>query len=113
MTIKKSFPETLTNKQKYDLTMNPKTQKMTSAKGSTIEIAAWCYYEDVDKEGELRTILSVQTPEGELFATNSATFQDDWFRMVDLFGGTVSAVDIISGTSKAGREFITCAYAGE
>ena len=112
MTIKKCYPETLTNKQKYDLTMNPKTQKMTSAKGSTIEIAAWCYYEDADKEGELRTVLSLQTPEGELFATNSATFQDDFFRMVDLFG-TVSAIDVISGISKGGREFIDCAYAGE
>lgn len=113
MTIKKSYPETLTNKQLYNLTMSPKTQKMTSAKGSTLEIAAWCCYEDVDKEGELWTILCVQTPEGELFATNSATFQDDFFKMADMFGGTVSAIEIISGTSKAGREFITCAYAGE
>lgn len=113
MTIKKSFPETLTNKQLYNLTMSPKTQRMTTAKGSTLEIAAWCYYEDVDKDGVLRTILCVQTPEGELFATNSATFQDDFFRMTELFGGTVSAIDVISGISKGGREFITCAYAGE
>lgn len=112
MTIKKSYPETLSNKQLYNLTMSPKTQKMTTAKGSTLEIAAWCYYEDTDKEGELRTILCVQTPEGELFATNSATFQDNFFRMVDLFG-VVSAIDVISGISKGGREFIDCAYAGE
>jgi len=113
MTILKSYPETLSKKALYNLTMSPKTQKMTTAKGSTLEVAAWCLYDDVDKEGEVRRVLSIQTPEGEIFATNSATFQDDFLRMVDLFDGVVSAIEVISGTSKGGREFIDCAYAGE
>lgn len=115
MTIIKSIPETLTNKQKYDLTMNPKTQKMSSAKGSVLEIAAACIYEDVEaKSGEIRTVLSVQTPEGETFATNSATFREDFERMLDLFGAEgLTAIEVISGYSKAGREYITCAYAGD
>lgn len=113
MQILKSYPETLTKKNMYDLTMSPKTQKMTTAKGSTLEVAAWCLYDDVDKDGEVRRVLSIQTPEGEIFATNSTTFQDDFFRMVDLFDGCVSAIEVISGTSKGGREFIDCAYAGE
>lgn len=113
MTILKSYPETLTKKELYNLTMSPKTQKMTTAKGSILEVAAWCLYDDVDKEGEVRRVLSIQTPEGEIFATNSATFQDDFFRMVDLFDGVVTTIEVISGTSKGGREFIDCAYAGE
>ena len=113
MTILKSYPETLSKKDLYNLTMCPKTQKMTTAKGSILEVAAWCLYDDVDKEGEVRRVLSIQTPEGEIFATNSATFQDDFQRMVDLFDGVVSAIEVISGTSKGGREFIDCSYAGE
>jgi hypothetical protein len=34
--------------------------------------------------------------------------------MLDMFAGcgeAVTAIEVISGTSKAGREFITCAYA--
>lgn len=113
MNIKKTYPENLTNRQKYDLTMSPKTQKMSDAVGSTVEIEAWALYEDEDREGEIREILAIRSPEGEILATNSQTFKDDFFRMVDLFGPGVSSVEIISGKSKAGRDFITCAYAGE
>ena len=114
MEIIKSFPETLSNKQKYSLTMSPKIQKMTEAKGSTLELACWAIYRDTDSEGEEREILSIITPDGEAFATNSATFRADFERMIDLLGADeVTAIEVISGTSKNNREFITCAYAGD
>ena len=115
MKIIKTIPAELSNKQLYALTMSPKTQKMSDAKGSKIEVAAVCIYEDVDKKsGELREVMTILSPEGEIFATNSSTFMDDFNRMCDLFGDDgVTAIEVISGTSKAGREFITCAYAGD
>ena len=115
MQIIKTYPEELSKKQTYDLTMSPKIRKMKDAKGSTIDVAAWCFYEDADKDGgELRAVLSILTPEGEILATNSPTFQADFAAMCDLFGdGGVDRLEIISGQSKAGREFITCAYAGD
>ena len=115
MTIVKTIPAELTKKQAYNLTMSPKTRKMSECEGSVLEVAAACLYEDVDaKSGELRTVLAIETPEGECFATNSKTFQDDFQRMCDLFGDDgVTAIEVISGTSKAGRKFFTCAYAGE
>ena len=114
MQIVNSYPEQLTKKQKYDLTMSPKTCKMKDVKGGALDVAAWCLYDDVDKDGEARRVLTIQTPEGETYATNSATFQTDFLSMVELFGpGGVDRVEIISGMSKAGREFITCCYAGE
>lgn len=113
MNIKEMFPEQLTNKQKYDLTMNPKTQKMKDAKGTVLEIAAWCVYIDTDKDGNDRQVLSILTPEREIYATNSATFMDDFDKMVDIFGAELTAIEVISGMSKNGREYITCAYAGE
>ena len=106
--------ENLTPKEIYSLTMSPKTQKMKDALGSRIEIGAWASYEDVNKKtGELQEVLAIMTPEGEIFATNSPTFKEDFFQMLDLFnqmGETVHAISVISGTSKAGRDFISCAY---
>lgn len=104
----------LTPKEIYSLTMSPKTQKMKDVIGSRIEIGAWAAYEDVNKKtGELQEVLAIMTPEGEIFATNSPTFKEDFFQMQELFqnmGEIVHSISVISGISKAGREFISCAY---
>ena len=104
----------LTPKEIYNLTMSPKTQKMRDVIGSRIEIGAWALYEDVNKKtGETQEVLSIMTPDGEIFATNSPTFKKDFYQMMSLFrdmGETVHAISVISGMSKAGREFISCAY---
>ena len=106
--------ENLTPKEIYSLTMSPKIQKMKDAIGSRIEVGAWASYEDVNKKtGELQEVLAIMTTDGEIFATNSPTFKEDFFQMLELFGNmgeTVHAISVISGTSKAGREFISCAY---
>ena len=109
-----SYPETMKTADKYLLTMSPETQKMKDAVDSRLEIKAWCLYEDTNKDGELQEILAVLTPENETFATNSQTFIRDFLRMVDLFnesGETVDAIKVVTGTSKAGRQFITCTIA--
>lgn len=99
----------------YHLTMNPATQKMKDIKGQRLEISCWCIFEDVQKStGALQNILAIKSPENEVFATNSPTFIDDFTAMWNLFkdgGEVVHAINVISGTSKAGREFITCTYA--
>lgn len=104
----------LSVKELYALTMNPATEKMKDHKGERIEIAAWAIYEDTDrKTGEIREILAIKTPEGETFATNSNTFKDDFLAMWGLFTGlgeAIPAIVVTCGTSKAGREFITCVY---
>jgi hypothetical protein len=100
--------------ERYFLTMAPSVQKMKDAISQRIEVAAWCIYTDVNSKGEEQTILSIATPENEVFATNSPTFIEDFVKMQDMFaacGEPVNAVQVISGTSKAGREFITCVYA--
>lgn len=106
--------DNLTPKEIYNLVMSPKTRKMKDAVGSRIEIEAWASYEDVNKKtGELQVVLAIMTPDGEIFATNSPTFKEDFFQMLDLFhdmGETVHAISVISGISTKGREFISCAY---
>ena len=106
--------ENLTPKEIYKLTMYPMTQSMKDAVGSRIEIGAWASYEDVNKKtGELQEVLAIMTPDGEIFATNSPTFKECFFQMQELFqnmGETVHTISVISGTSKAGREYISCAF---
>ena len=113
MNIIMSYPADMDKKTIYQLTMSPETRKMRDAKGTRLEVCAWCQYRDTDQDGNDRDVLAILTPEGETYASNSPTFADDFFNMVELFGdGGVDAIRVISGTSKAGREFITCAYAG-
>lgn len=115
MEILNIYPENATNKQRYDLTCNPMNQKLSVCEGQTLEIAAWCRYQDVDsKTGELRELFSIQTPEGEVYATNSPTVWREFERMVDMFGADgVTAIAVTSGQSKNGRKFFTVVYAGE
>ena len=110
--LKKS--KELTTEEMYYLTMSPETQKMSDNIGQVVDIEAWIIYQDVNKDGEMQKILSILTPEGETLATNSATFMGDFERLMDLFSQnneTVKRVEIISGTSKAGRQFVTVKYA--
>lgn len=115
MNIIKSSAE-LTVKEKYNLTMSSKIQRMRDAEGQRLEVCKWCEYIDVDtKTNEEKTILSIMTPEGEVFATNSATFLRDFEQITDMLldageDGTVFVIEVITGTSKAGRTFYTCAY---
>lgn len=113
MRIVKSSPE-LSPVDIYKLTMNPNATKMKEVAGQRLEVAAYAVYEDVDKKsGELQNILAIKTPEGEVFATNSRTFIEEFEKMVDFFGGydmRVDAIEVITGTSKAGRDYISCTY---
>ena len=113
MKIVKSSKD-LSTSETYKMTMDAGIQKMREAVGSRLDIAAYCKYEDENKDGDTQTILSVMTDDGEVFATNSPTFIREFDRMVDLFkasGEDLRAIKVITGTSKAGREFITLTLA--
>lgn len=103
----------LTSKQMYDMVMGQGIQKMKDAVGQVIEVQAWVHYEDVNQDGVIQELLSIYTEDGEVFATNSKTFRTDFLQMVEFFnsfGEQVKAINVISGTSKGNREFITCTH---
>lgn len=106
--------ENLTPIDLYKLTLNPNAGKMKNAAGQRLEVASYALFEDVDKKsGELQQILAIQTPEGEVFATNSPTFIEEFVKMVDFFaefGMIVDSIKVVSGVSKSGREFISVVY---
>ena len=96
--------------ERYSMTRDAKIQRMRDAIGSRLEIDAVCLYEDEDKDGKTQEILSIKTTDGEIFATNSATFIREFKAIISLFedcGEPLKAVTVISGVSKGGREFIS------
>ena len=101
----------LSNQELYLLTMSPKADSVKNHVGERIDVSAWALFEDVDKKsGEVHSVLSVLTPDNKVFSSISPTFQSDFFDMAELFHNDF-AFEVISGKSKAGREFVTCALA--
>lgn len=101
----------LNNQELYLLTMSPKADSMKNHVGERIDVSAWVVFEDVDKKtGEVRNVLSVLTPDNEVFCSISPTFQSDFLDMAELFHSDFT-FEVISGESKAGRPFVTCALA--
>ena len=105
----KQYPETMDSKMKYDLMRSPKMQKISLCKGQVIDVDAYVLREDENSEGEITEVLSIKTPEGELYATNSGTFIRE-FKAVLECTDPPFAIEIIDGMSRAGRHFVTCAW---
>lgn len=104
----------LNKTQQYFLTLAPNVQKMSDKAGEIIKVEAFCIYEDVSttKNGEEKTstVLSIKTPDNQVYGTNSMTFIKSFTDMVDFFEGEVNYILVDSGTSKNGRQFIQCVY---
>lgn len=107
----------MSTEDKYFLTMSPEIEKMSSIKGMVLEIDCWILYKDqkTDEDGKVEeeTILSIRNTLGEVYATNSPTFIKEFERIIELFnddGQEVKYIKVSSGTSKNGRDYITCVY---
>lgn len=112
MEVIKKFPEDMDPKTAYKLMKSPEVKKMSEAEGSILEIDRWIHYNSPDREtGEIKEVIAVATPDGELFATISNTFREEFMDMVNYFGSDLGAIKVIAGTSKAGRKYITCSIA--
>lgn len=112
MEVINKFPETMDNRTAYKLMKSPEVKKMSEAEGSILEIESWIHYNSPDREtGEVKEVIAVATPDGELFATISNTFREEFLDMVNYFGSDLDAIKVIAGTSKAGRKYITCSIA--
>lgn len=102
----------LTKQEKYFLTKAQNIQKMSAVKGQRVDMDLWVMYSDVNQEGEEQEVFALRTPEGEVYATNSPSFIRTFRDILDCFEvEDIKALQILPGTSKAGREFLTCVYA--
>lgn len=105
MRIIKSFPEELGKRDAYKLTESQSTRKLVEAAGSILEPDKWVLYEDEDK-----TVLTMEA-DGELFGTISGTFIDAFIKAYDELGEDMGPIRVVTGTSRAGRTYVTCELA--
>lgn len=101
----------LTAQQKYFMVKSPAIRKMSDIAGQTIEVENYLLYETANNDGEVKTLLSILTPDNECFTSASPTFISDFQDVVECFGNDgFEAVKVVSGRSRAGRTFIQCEY---
>ena len=114
MKVSRTKNETISVKDKYLMTMNPEFRRMRDAEGTCVPVLNWMLYSDTDKDGNEQTLLSILSEDNVAYATNSRTFIESFDTLRDMFedsGEEITAIKVIGGQSKAGRHFITCAYA--
>lgn len=100
----------LDKEQIYFMTKAPNIMKMSDVKEQTLDIDCWVIYEDTNSEGETQQLFSLLTPEGEAYATNSATFLDSFQDIIGIFEH-VDRIKVGSGVSKNNRTYLTAIYA--
>ena len=106
MKLNKSYPEDLSDRKALALMTTDRSKRMSELKGVVVEPESWVLYEGEDQKGESVEILTL-VADGEIFSTISPTFIRKFRQIVDYFGNDVGEIVITSGTSKAGREFIS------
>lgn len=109
MEVIKKFPENMDARTQYKMMKSPDVKKMSDTVDSILEVKSWINYEDTDeKTGEIKSILAIETTDGEMFGTVSATFMREFTDITKFFGDDVGAIKVIGGKSKSGRNYITC-----
>lgn len=109
--------ENLDAKMRYRLAKDPTTEKMSKHKNEVVSFDAYMVREEVNSDAEIVKVLSMHVvPDDIIIATNSKTFIREFLDMLSCFeevGEKVDCIEILTGISKAGREYISCRYAGE
>lgn len=79
--------------------------------GFIIEYDGYMEFTDKNSRGEELEILAVLDKNGKAYAGQSATFKREFKDIIETFGAEVGQcpnIKIIHGTTKAGREFVSC-----
>ena len=95
----------------YNLTKAPDRTTLSEAAGEVMELDKWLVYSETNAKGEEVTLASLTTKDGRSFTTNSGTFIRDFTSAITMFsefGTEFTTIQIVEGTSKNGRKFITC-----
>nr|DAT34045.1 MAG TPA: ssDNA binding protein [Caudoviricetes sp.] len=99
----------------YKLVQSPERKKLTDIKGQTIELVKWVLYTEPNKDGKEMNLLALSTVDGATYCTNSATFCRSFESAVATFGQfgeEFHSIQIVTGTSKNGRNYIDCVVVG-
>lgn len=97
----------------YLMTLSPSIKVLKDVPdGTVIKVVAYATYTDEkeDGNGEDADLLSIMTPEREVYSCQSATFKRSFFDIAALFKDEFPIIKK-SGITKSGRDFINCELA--
>ena len=110
MEIIRKSDEEMSKKDIFMLTKNQKIRTVKSLEnGAKINVTHWIEFSDVNSStGEKVEILSMMDETGECFATNSNSFKEMFFDIVDIMEGEDFTIEKLGRKTKSGRDFVTC-----
>ena len=103
----------LSMKDKYDLTRNPETERMSSHKEEVLTVDQYMIREEESpNSGTSVTIVSIKSGDA-IYATNSTVFVREFSALVEMAeeaNETIHHIKVVGGRSKNNRDFISCVY---
>lgn len=107
--IIKDMSRDFTEVEQYLMTKNPGITSMKDVEdGTSIKVDGVLTFTDTKDNGESVDILSIITPEKEVYSCQSATFKRSLNDIIEIMHEKEFSVKKISGTTKAGRPYIDC-----
>ena len=104
--------ETVDKRTTYLMTKNP---AMTSIKDvvddTQLDITHVCVFTDVNKDGEEVEIETYMDKNGNVYATQPATYKEYFNDIRSIFDGDDISIIKKSGKTKADRDFVYCTLA--
>ena len=96
--------------EKYLMTVAPSIKSMKDvADNTSIAIDGFIEFDDEKEDtGEVNHIVSVITPDSEVYSFQSATFKRSLNDIITIMGDKPFSIVKISGKTKAGRDYINC-----
>lgn len=99
-----------TEVEQYLMTLDRNIQSLKDVKDNTsIPVAGYLTFTDEKENGDNADILSIITPDNEVFSCQSATFKRSFYNIYNIMHGKQFSVIKLSGTTKNGRPYIDCA----
>ena len=99
-----------TEVEKYLMTTAPSIKSMKDVPDDTvIAVDGTLLFNDTKEEtGEVVEILSIITPEMQVYSCQSKTFKKSLEDITNIMNGKAFSIKKISGKTNAGRDYINC-----
>ena len=99
-----------TEVEQYLMTLDRGIKSLKDVKDNTsIAVAGYLTFTDEKENGDSVHILSIITPDNEVFSCQSTTFKRSFDNITNIMHDKQFSIIKVSGTTKNGRPFIDCA----
>jgi hypothetical protein len=98
-----------TEVEQYLMTLDRRIKSLKNVDDNTsIAVAGYLTFTDEKENGDSVEILSIITPDNEVFSCQSATFKRSFDNIINIMNGKPFSIIKLSGTTKSDRPYIDC-----